>query len=235
MISLRKTEVKVSLKAAFGYCILAAVLLLSSCSSSRHHSSKGEENQGWEIVKTDKSDDPSWVISKRKFPGSNFREYKIEGEVKSSPKACISVFKQDIYQQADDPKNKKYPTYKITKESEECLLTYVIHNEPFPLKDTEMSVRYKFFNDEEGGTGVRWHEAWEDCPVQPSKKLNRVQTFRGSLICSPTDDNSAQAVKSVQFDPLKMPMWLVEPMVNKFLKKGLEDLREQTSKPELAI
>jgi len=60
-------------------------------------------------------------------------------------------------------KASQLPTYDIRQESDESLLTYVIHNEPFPLKDTEMSVRSIFSGDEGKNVGVRWQEAWEAC------------------------------------------------------------------------
>jgi hypothetical protein len=115
-------------------------------------------------------------------------------------------------------------------ESNDSLVTYLIHNEPFPLKNTEMSVKYIFYNNGEENTGVRWHEAWDDNSVSSSKKLNRVQTFRGHWNFSLTANDSCKATNSVSFDPKKMPLWLVEPMVFKFLKNGLEDIRESTIK-----
>lgn len=218
------------MKTAIGFWIFCVFLFSTTgCNSSRSANSSGEKNAEWKMVKSDKSDEPSWMIYTRKIVGTNWLEYKIEGDIRSSPKACLSSFRTDLHNQAKDLKNKKYPLYEISNESEESLLTYVIHNEPFPLKDTEMSVKYIFFSNEDGSAGVTWKEAWDDCPVQPSKKLSRVQTFRGSLNFSPTPNNSSKAVKSVKFDPKKMPMWLVEPMVFKFLKKGLEDLREMAA------
>jgi hypothetical protein len=105
------------------------------------------------------------------------------------------------------------------------LLTYVIHNEPFPLKDTEMSVRYTFLAKENGSTGVSWHEAWNESNVAPSKKLSRVEIFRGSWDFSVVDTNSCQALTSVQFNPKKIPRWFYQPMVFKFLREGFNDLR----------
>lgn len=213
------------------YCTFCAILLVAiSCNSSRNIISSGAKNNQWKIVKTDKNDTPSWIIYTRKITGTNFLEYKIEGDIKSSPKSCVSSFRQDIHNQADDVDNKKYPTYQIVDESKDSILTYVIHNEPFPLKDTEMSVRYIFY-DNPGSMGVRWTEAWSDSSVQLSKKLNRIETFRGHWNFSPTVSDSCKAINSVSFDPKKMPLWLVEPMVFKFLKKGLEYLRETTTKP----
>ena len=95
-----------------------------------------------------------------------------------------------------------------------------------------MSVRYFFYKDTESAAEeIKWIEAWEEDSVPPpSKKLSRVQTFRGFWQFSPISSNHCKAVNSVQFNPKKMPRWLVTPMVTKFLIKGIEDLRETTSK-----
>lgn len=225
--------VKTSLKKVISFVICCALLYPTLGRNLSQKITPLKENyQGWKIVKQDKSDPPSWIISTRRIIGTNLLEYKIEGGMNLSPKACLIAFIQDLHKQAG---NKKYPTYEISEEPEESLLTYVIHNEPFPFKDTEMSVRYQFFSEEDGSTGVRWHEAWDDCPVEPSRKLNRVETFRGALHCTPTSNNSCHAVKSVQFDPKKMPLWLIEPMVFNFLRAGLEDLRAMTSEKNESI
>lgn len=221
----------ITCKEVFKYSVFSVLLFTAiSCGSSRKIISSNEENYEWQIVKTDKNDTPSWIIYTRKIENTNFLEYKIEGKINSSPKACISSFRKDIHDQADDTVNKKYPTYEIVYKSKDSLVTYVVHNEPFPLKDTEMSVRYIFYENEEGNTGVRWHEAWDANSISTSEKLNRVQTFRGHWNFSLIANNSCEATNSVSFDPEKMPLWLVEPMVFKFLINGLEDLRETSMK-----
>ncbi len=203
--------------------LMLMVLGFQSCGSTRarDRSIREWEKSEWQIVKTDKKENPTWTIYFRKIKGTNFSEYKIEGDIAASPKVCVAAFKQDILNQSVDLKNKKYPTYEIVSESNDSLLTYVIHHEPFPLKDTEMSFRYIFSNDEDGSTGVTWHEAWDESQIQPSKKLHRVDTFRGSWSFTPTFGNACQATNSVQFDAKKMPRWLFEPMVTKLLKEGL--------------
>jgi len=208
----------------FGFLLLLTILLgFQSCVSPRNRSIKKWEKQEWKIAKADKSEQPDWIIYSRKISGTNFFEYKIEGETSSTPQACISSFKQSLQNDATD--SKKFPTYDIINQSPDTLLTYVIHNEPFPLKDTEMSVRYIFFtSDDAGSTGVRWQEAWDDSKVEPAKKLSRVQTFRGSWHFTPISSTHSKAVNSVQFDPKKMPPWMFEPMVFQFLKKGLRDI-----------
>ena len=217
---------------AFG----VASMTLSSCSTQRATQLRDKSIKEWEsfefqeIKKSSNGELGKWAIYSRKIKGTNLSEYKIEGDIEASPKACVAAFKQEIHNQAGDLENKKYPTYEIVREFGDSLLTYVIHNEPFPLKDTEMSVMYIFSNDEDGTTGVTWHEAWDKSQVQPSTKLNRVETFRGEWNFAPTSSNTNRAVNSVQFDPKGMPLWLVKPMVMKFLKNGLEDIREATSK-----
>lgn len=209
----------------FIFCSILSAFLLQGCVAGRDQSIREWERSEWHVVKTDNSTKPSWRISYREIAGTNFSEYKIEGEIPSTPTGCLAVFQQDLHQLADDTTNKKYPVYDISEASEKSYLTYVIHNEPFPLKDTEMSVRYQFIRDEDGATGVTWREAWEDCPIPPSKNLKRVESFRGSWHFTPTGDNTSQAINSVLFDPQKMPKWLFEPMVEKFLVEGLKDLR----------
>lgn len=114
---------------------------------------------------------PPWIIYTRKLADTNFLEYKIEGEIHASPEACVSSFRQDIHHQADDPSNKKYPTYEIVNESKNSLLTYVIHQESFPFRNTEMSVRYLFSQNTENSTKeVRWEETWEEESVPPPSK-----------------------------------------------------------------
>lgn len=217
-------------------CLILIVFpVLNSCSTYRINRLKNKSYKEWKTSKwteTKRSSDKEiaeWVIYSRKVKGTNFLEYKIEGNVQSPPKDCIEAFKNDIYRLADGAEDKKYPTYDILDETDENLFTYVIHNEPFPFKDTEMSVKYKFYSNEDGATGVKWKEAWENSKIPPSKKLKRVETFRGTWSFSPVTGNSCKALNIVQFDPKGMPMWLVQPMVSKFLKKGLEKLRTSSS------
>ncbi|KGL61716.1 hypothetical protein [Polaribacter sp. Hel1_85] len=201
------------------------ILFLQSCSSTRNSSISEWEKHEWSIVKIDKKEVPRWKIYKRNLKGTNFLEYKIEGNIKSSPEACLKAFKKDIHKLANGAENKKYPIYEISEESENSLLTYVVHNEPFPFKNTEMSVRYLFYNDDVGNFDVEWNEEWEESQIKPSKKLNRVETFRGAWSFSLITNNSSKAINSVQFDPKGMPLWLINPMVYRFLKEGLENIR----------
>lgn len=216
------------------YALVIATLILSSCSTHRAIRLRNKSIREWSAYQMEEikrsSEGEEWIISSRKIKGTNFSEYQIEGVIEASPKACVAAFRQDILNQAADLENKKYPTYEIVSESKDSLLTYVIHKEPFPLKDTEMSVRYIFANDEDQNAGVKWHEAWDESQVPLSKKLKRVETFRGSWDFTATSDSSCLATNSVQFDPKGMPTWLVKPMVVKFLKKGLETIRTATSK-----
>lgn len=214
-------------------CILLVTLpILSSCSTYRIDRSKYKSYKEWktfqwtEIKKSSDNEVAEWIIYSRKVKGTNFFEYKIEGEIESTPESCVSAFVQDIYEQANNDENKKYPTYDIVNETSESILTYVIHNEPFPFRDTEMSVKYLLSNNELGDAAVVWHEAWDESIIQPTKKLHRVETFRGSWEFFTVSENKTKAINTVQFDPKKMPKWLVKPMVVGFLKNGLEKIRQ---------
>lgn len=209
---------------------------LSSCSTHRAIRLRNKSIREWsayqweEIKKNSNHEVNEWTVYSRKVKGTNCLAYKVEGDIKSFPKACVSSFKQDIHNQADGSESKKYPTYQILEESEESLLTYAIHKETFPFKNTEMSFRYLFFQDSTTEE-VKWKEAWDEGSVPPpSEKLSRVQTFSGSWHFSPISNGHSKAVYSVQFDAKKMPHWLVNKMVIKFLVEGFENIREMASK-----
>ncbi len=211
------------------FILLSLMPALQSCLATRDRNIKKWERREWKVVKTESKDQPKWKISKREMVGSSILQYKIEGRIESTPSKCLSAFREDLFQQTHESMRKKFPIYKIKEVPENVLLTYVIHNEPFPFKDTEMSVRYQFKHEEDGRSEVKWKEAWNDSVVSPSKNLNRVETFRGSwdFIASSRDDKST-AVNVVEFDPKRMPRWLFEPMVFKFLKQGLQKLEQIT-------
>lgn len=208
-------------------------LTFSSCSTQRGIRLRDKSIKEWseyewqEIKKSDENNAEKWTIYSRKVRDTNFLEYKIEGKIEASPKACLTSFIKDIHNQADD--FKKFPTYEIVEQSAKSILTYVIHKEPFPLKNTEMSVRYMFFSNNDETAEVKWKEAWNESSIQPSKKLKRVEMFRGSWNFIPIANNSCKAVNNVQFELKGMPLWFAEPMVIKFLKEGLENTRKMTS------
>ena len=192
-----------------------------------------DKNQHWKIVKIDKNEAPTWTIYARKIDDTGSLEYKIEGEVQSTTEACLASFREDIQDLANGSDKKKYPSYEIVEETKDSLLTYVIHKDPFIFKNTEMRVKYLFIAKEDGNIGVSWHESWEDCPNPPSKKLKRIEFFRGNWHFEKIANNQTKAENSVQFNPKKMPRWLFEPMVTKFLKAGLEGIRNKTAKETL--
>lgn len=210
-------------------------ILLSSCSTHSINRLKNKSYKEWktfqwtELKKGSDEDAAPWTIYFRKIKGTDLMEYKIEGEIGSSPETCIAEFRQEIHEQANSLENKKYPTYEIVRESADSLLTYVIHNEPFPLKDTEMSVQYVFSTKKNGSTEVKWKESWDEYPIEDSKKLNRVEIFRGSWLFTKVFENNLHAINIVQFDPKGVPRWLFQPMVLNFLKKGLERLSVRTT------
>ena len=219
----------------YGCLIILAATVLSSCSTHRINRLKNNSYKEWktfqwtEIKRSSEKEVTDWTIYSRRVKGTNLREYKIKGDIAASPETCISEFRHEIQDQANSLANKKYPTYEIISESADSLLTYVIHNEPFPLKDTEMSVQYVFSTKKDGGTAVIWKESWEEYPIEVSKKLNRVETFRGSWQFEKASENHSHAINIVQFDPKGMPRWLFQPMVLNFLRKGLERMRNKTT------
>ncbi len=206
---------------------IVSALFLTSCTSFNSLQSSDQANQGWTLVSAEKKVKKPWKIYSRKLKDTNFVEYKIEGELASSPTHCLSALKQNLYNDANDAK--KYPTYEILKSTSDSILTYVIHNEPFPLNDTEMNILYQFHSEQDGSTHASWKEAWDINPVSTAKGLNRVETFRGTWHFLPLKETSAQGINIVQFDPKKMPRWLAEPMVLKFLKTQFKKFSKTAS------
>jgi hypothetical protein len=215
------------------YSLISLLVFTSvACKSTDHILSAEDEKEEWEIVKVEKTEKPTWVIYRRKTEGTNILEYKIEGTVESTPSACIDSFKQDLYNLSNGIEKEseyEYIKYEVVADTTDSLSIYAIHNEPFPFKDTEMSILYTFNSDTTGTTEVRWREAWNEHPVPESKKLKRVESFRGSWQFSTVSKASYLAVNRVEFDLGKFPLWLAQPMVFKFLKNGLKDMRAISS------
>lgn len=213
-----------------------ASTLLTSCSTYRINRLKDKSYKKWKSyqwneTKTSTDKEVSdFTIYSRKVEGTNLLEYKIEALIESSPATCLDAFRINLHDHANGHFSKKYSVYDILQESTDSLLTYVVHNEPFPFRDTEMKTQYVFIHDKDGNKAVEWNEAWHGSPTSSTKKLNRVETFRGSWQFSPVSQNESKAVNIVQFDPKGMPKWLVKPMVTKFLRNGLDDIRSATSK-----
>lgn len=210
-----------------------SLLFMTACKSSAIVLSAEDEKEGWEIVKVDKEEVPKWVIYRRKFDGTKTLEYKINGEIQSSPELCVDAFKQNLYDLSNGigkESDYEYSTYEIVADTTDSLCVYAVHNEPFPFKDTEMSIFYTFYNDTSGMAGVRWREAWKDYPTPETKKLKRIDSFRGSWQFSDGSNGSFEAVNKVEFDLGNFPLFLAEPMVVKFLKSGLEDMRDSIVK-----
>lgn len=220
-------------------CLVLAFAILNSCSTYRINRLKNKSFKKWksfqwtETKRSSDKDTVEWTIYSKKIKGTNLLGYKIEGEIATSPEACVTAFRKDIHQQAAKEGSKKYPIYTIVNEHRDSLLIYLIHNEPFPFKDTEMSVKYLFSMNEDGDAKIAWHEAWDTSSVKPTKKFNRVETFRGSWQFIKDSKKKSIAINIVQFDAKGMPKFLVQPMVTNFLRKGLENLRETTAKLKL--
>lgn len=216
--------IKVTSKVQTNIPSISAILIaiiFQSCGPTQSHGTKELEKYEWAVVKENKNPTQHWAISKRKIKNSTFWEYKIEGTMNSTPKEGAIGFREDIHNLAKGSNPKEYPIYKIIKESKDSLVAYFVHNESFFFKDTEMCVKFDFHNNENGDVIIEWTESWNDCSTQPNKRLKRVETFRGNIHLSSAANNTSKIVQTVQFDPKGMPMWLVNPMVVKFLKKEL--------------
>ncbi|WP_323756129.1 hypothetical protein [Roseivirga sp.] len=120
---MRKVKIylhKLSILSVYTTILVIASLTFASCSTHhavrlRNKNIKESSAFQWKEIKTSRdSEDEKWTIYSRNIKGTNFSEYKIEGEIKASSKACIAAFKQDIHTQAADLKNIREETTKKT-------------------------------------------------------------------------------------------------------------------------
>jgi len=207
------------------YVLLTAlvVLTLLSCGPTRSRSIREWERYEWKLVQKDKEPSKAWAISRRQIRKTDFWEYKIEGKLAITPEKGARRFRGEIRSLAKGGNPRKYPRYDVLRESKDSLLTYVVHHEPFPFRDTEMCVAYVFQNSTDNHISLYWRDSWGDCNKGPNKKLKRVEVFRGSLhFSSKEGKKETKMVQTVQFNPKGMPLWLVNRMVIKFLKKELK-------------
>lgn len=195
---------------------LIFVVFLSSCGSKRIIFS---DNEGidWVLVDSKIEKEEHWKIYYRELDEKHNYEYMFESSLSLSPKICLELFRESLLDvSSNNPKNKDLKSSILINTDKE-ILVYSIKDEPFIFKDTEMCVSYEF-NDNLGLDGlIRWKENWNKCNVVPSKKLKRVMEFRGSWRFTQIGTDHSKVRLKVSFDTQGMPMFLVRPMVKKYM------------------
>jgi len=201
------------------------VFVLIGCSTTQNSISSTKANEGWEIVKKDKSEEEKWILCSRKTAGSKFLEFQIVGVMNATSKQAQKAVREKM------ENNEKYEIdglpIEILSNTKTELLTYSVSKMPFPFKDREMCERVKFSkNETTNTTSVVWKEAWDEAPAKKDKTI-RMPIIRGSWLFVPSDSTKSKATYSVQFDPGgHIPAWMVNSMAGSFLIEELKSIEE---------
>lgn len=205
------------------YFLLGASLVVQSCSTSKKISSSSPDaTKEWSLAKEDKS---GCKLYSRETNGTDVKEFKVVGIIKSAPDTCLYWAKDKIIHSAKYDKGE--PPIEILENNPLGLLTYSVSKMPWPIKDRAMCERYVYYEQVgKGIVGMRWNEAWEECTTPPNKKLVRMPIIRGKWEFVSLDDKNTEAIYVAQFDPGKgMPAGMVNSMAGKFLIEQFNSIK----------
>ncbi len=202
------------LKKTIFYSLLSVSLLFQSCASSKKISTSAKTINNWTLVKENESGSKLYA---RAANGTDIKEFKVVGIIKSTPDICLYWAKDKIIHNAKYEKGA--PAIEILEDTQIGLLTYSVSKMPWPIKDRAMCERYTYYQQaDKGMVGMRWKEAWEECPKPSSNKLVRMPIIRGKWEFAALDNKNTEAIYIAQFDPGKgMPSGMVNSMAGKFL------------------
>ncbi|MCM4173806.1 hypothetical protein DHD32_20230 [Arenibacter sp. TNZ] len=204
------------------FLLLTASFVLHSCTSSKKANTLTTTPKDWELVKEDKS---GCKLYSRETNGTDIKEFKVVGIIKSVSDTPLYWVKDKIIQNSNY--EKRDPVIEILEDTPTGLLTYSISKMPWPIKDREMCERYIYYQQTDNGiNGIRWKEAWEECPKLASNKLVRMPIIRGKWEFVSVDNKNTEAIYVAQFDPGKgMPSGMVNRMAGKFLIEEFNSIK----------
>ncbi len=212
------------------YLLLGAFLAFQSCASVKKTSTSINVTTDWTLVKKDES---GCKLYSRETSGTDVKEFKVIGMIKSTPENCLYWVKDKIIH------NSKYekgaPAIEIIENTPTGLLTYSVSKMPWPIKDRAMCERYEYYQQvDKGIIGMRWNEAWEECPKPSSKKLVRMPIIRGKWEFISLDNKNTEAIYVAQIDPGKgMPSRMVNRMAGKFLLEEFNSIKRLSEENKL--
>ena len=185
--------------------------------------------QNWVLVKENKL---GCKLYSRTTSGTDIKEFKVVGKMKSTPDNCLYWAKDKIINNAKYEKGA--PAIEILENIPTGLLTYSVSKMPWPIKDRAMCERYTYYEDENKGmVGMYWKEAWEECLKPLRKKLVRMPIIRGKWEFASQDNQSTEAIYVAKFDPGKgMPSGMVNRMAGKFLLEEFISIKHLSEKNE---
>lgn len=199
-------------------------LLLSdqSCVSARDKSVREWEKYEWRMINGKKTNSLGGIAYSRKVKGSEFKEFKVVGEIEVTPERAVQVLREKN-ENSEKYLDEKTGYINVLHSTEDELLTYSVYRLPFPFRDRAMCERFLLFEDKEKGIHkIAWKQEWDHAPM-PEKGVIRMPVARGSWEFVPIGSGRSRATYTVYVDPGgNMPA----AMFNRIVAKGLpEELR----------
>ena len=225
-----KTRFKFQVLVIAFYSVILAIS--SGCRSTKRAVTANQNKQEWKIVKENSSEKDGWKLYSRKTNGTDVKEFKVVGIIKSAPDICLYWAKDKIIHSVKY--NKEESPIEILEDNPLGLLTYSVSKMPWPIKDRAMCERYVYYQQADKGiVGMRWKEAWEEYPKPPNNKLVRMPIIRGKWEFVSLDNKNTKAIYAAQFDPGKgIPAGMVNRMAGKFLIEEFNSIKHLSEENE---
>ena len=185
-------------------------------------------NQEWKLIKTKKKGE-GWHLYKSKVAGSKFREFKVVGKINCSmQKAQTNSMKLFVDSTAYiTKKGKSLGWFKVFKHTEDEIELYSFMKGGFLVKDRDVVVRYRTFEDSTGNAlGVKWHQIDKE-GYEATDEIIRMPVDKGNWRFEKIDSKSCMAEMTFQFQPGgNPPAWMINTVSKSVIPHELEHLRE---------
>jgi len=211
-----------------GIFIMCAFIFYS-CSAYRAERLKNKSYREWKAYQWNQEKEYEengliWTSYSKKIEGSNFKEFKIIGEINVSPATAVVVLREKT-ENSQNYLEKDEGYIEVLSSNEREAVIYSVYNMPFPFKDRAMCERFSFSVEEKSGIHkISWVEDWTMVPQKKEKVIN-MPIARGSWEFAPIGKNRSIATYIVHADPGgSIPAWMANSTVGKGLSKELKNI-----------
>ena len=212
-----------------GCIFIICTLIFHSCTAYRAERLKNKSYREWKAYQWNQDNEydengQTWTTYSRKVEGSDFKEFKITGEINVSPATAVEVLRE----RTENSQNylKKDEGYiEVLSSNDREAVVYSVYKLPFPFKDRAMCEHFSFMVEKESGIHkITWAEDWDLAPQKKEKVIN-MPIARGSWEFEPIGKHRSRATYIVHTDPGgSIPAWMVNATIGKGLSKELKDI-----------
>lgn len=207
--------------------ILLILALIQACTSGRNKSIKKWEAYEWQELSA--KEGLFYKIHTRKVKESPFKEFKIKGVVRATPKEAVEALRYRIEHWKEFyTEDEAY--FEVLESDSSKLLVYSVFKLPFPFRDRSMCERFIIEDDTVSGTTkISWGQEWEKAPSE--KNIIRMPVATGSWTFEPHNGDSSMATYQVYTEPGGMlPGWMYNSTVQRGLPKELDAVESISGK-----